>query len=256
MVMILVQEFTCTLCGFSTRDSDELKAHMKDRHNRIVDNKTFSFTHDTGTKEVTNNVEGPLPKDVGEEVKDDAEETLDEMYKVLPEEVQEQIETMVRTSLSRCMFCGKDINGFPEMIAHIMKDHKEHIDMMKGSIVPPDGNMDFNSLIGNLGEMTSIIMKQLGDALGSDKGDVNNIFSAFVPQEDLTGEDEEMEFPDIKGIMEVAMNIGLDSPDVLGDDEVEGEDGGETLVRECRNCGNFIKIDSITCPFCGKETGD
>jgi len=229
---------------------------MKDMHNKVLDNKSFSFTHDTGTKEVSNSPGEMLKDDEGEEVKDEPGEPLDKMYKILPEEVQEQIEAMVKTSLSRCMFCGEDINDFPEMIAHIMENHKEQIDRMKGSMVPPDENMDFNSLIGNLGEMTSILMKQLGDALGSDKGDVNNIFTAFVPPEEITGEDEKMEFPDIKGIMEVAMNIGLDSPDILGDDEIEGEDGGEALLRECRNCGNFIKIDSITCPFCGKETGD
>ena len=250
---MLVQEYTCTLCGYSTREFEDLKDHMKVTHDKLV----------ADPKRDENEV-GSAPKEGEEEGKekpstdetDDVypgKELIGTLLDNIPKDMISKIET---NALLKCIFCERSFGNPGELTEHIAEQHREEIDNITEGSGPMPMPQNIDAILGDLGKITSMFISQLGPALG-DKGenDLGRIFTGLMSQENLDEmEDMEMELPDIKGIMEIAMEVGIDT---AGDAEEEMEEGeGENegnLVKECPGCSNFIKREHLTCPFCGYE---
>jgi len=252
-----------------------LKKHMKDTHGKDIsqgifshgpkENKSVSFRGDTN--------EASPKKESSKETK---WEKPDELLSNLPKDTKNAFDKMLMTGLTRCMFCGKENTDLNNMVAHVMKKHGKEIEQMQGNLEIMPSSQDMNELLGSLGEITSMLMGQLGG--NGEMGEENNIekmFTAIIPSKDDPDISGDGELPDIDGIMEIALEVGMKAAgEMLGGErnESEGIDekglfwdkGGteevhtfitddEKVVKECPECGNFIKIGTPVCPFCKKE---
>lgn len=177
----------------------------------------------------------------------------------LPEQLNEKIRS---EGLLKCLFCGAGFGEVGELMEHISGEHGGEIQgmMTTGEGAPEMEGLD--SLLGNLGQITSMLLSQLGPALG-DPGNSGKVFSAmFTPQSEWHEgnggeEDEEMpDLPDIGGIMEIAMEMGLNSGGVVEEEEDDGQAADGSPVEECPSCGNFKKIGGGPCPFCRRDGFD
>jgi len=265
---ILVQEYTCTLCGYSTRKFEDLKSHMKETHDRTIsDQKTDDDQIGSSPKEAeAEEKEGEKEEEGIENIL--TEETNDihpgtELISKLLNNIPKDMISEIRTSgLLKCIFCERSFGSPGELIEHITNQHREEMDNITEGSEPFPMPQNFDAILGDLGKITSMLISQLGPALGGKgQNDLGKIFTGLMSQENLEDMEEmedvdmDMELPDIKGIMEIAMEMRMDGP---GDAEEEMDEGDgkkeENLVKECPGCRNFIKREHLTCPFCGYET--
>ena len=289
---MLVQEYTCSLCGLSSKDFLVLKKHMKDAHGKDIGHGIFSH----GPKE---NKSVSIRGDDNEATpeKESSKETNwqkpEELLSHLPKDTKNAFDKMLMTGLTRCMFCGKENTDLNDMVAHVMKEHGNEIEKMKGNLEFMPSSQDMNELLGNLGNITSMLIGQLGGAMENGDGEsMKKMFTAMIPDEDtpdgvshwtsgdLSSEEDpnisgDGDMPDIDGIMEIALEVGMKAAgEMLGGEGNESEEDDnktlfwdkndqekgqtlftddEKLVRECPECGNFIKIGDPVCPFCKKD---
>ena len=219
---MLVQEYTCSLCGLSSKDFLVLKKHMKDAHGKDIGHGIFSH----GPKE---NKSVSIRGDDNEATpeKESSKETNwqkpEELLSHLPKDTKNAFDKMLMTGLTRCMFCGKENTDLNDMVAHVMKEHGNEIEKMKGNLEFMPSSQDMNELLGNLGNITSMLIGQLGGAMENGDGEsMKKMFTAMIPDEDtpdgvshwtsgdLSSEEDpnisgDGDMPDIDGIMEIAL---------------------------------------------------
>jgi len=158
----------------------------------------------------------------------------------------------------------------------VMKMHGNEIENMKGNLDFMPSSQDMNELLGNLGKITSMLVGELGGTMENPDGEnMEKMFTAIIPDKEDTVISGDGDMPDIDGIMEIALEVGMKAAgEIFGGDVNDSEEDGEKmlfrdnggreegqqfftedekLVRECPECGNFIKIGDPVCPFCKKE---
>lgn len=250
-----------------------LKKHMKDTHGKEINRGIFSNgKKDTGDE--TDNTETDLEIKSAEEPKWQEPE---ELLSHIPKDAKNAFDKMLMTGLSRCMFCGKETSDLNDMVAHMMELHGNEIEKMKGNLEFMPSSQDMNELLGSLGKITSMLVGQLGNTKGNEDGEnIEKMFTAIIPNEGDLNISEDGDKPDLDGIMEIALEVGMKAAgEMLGDmgNGLEKDDGkaafwdktngekenhfftdDEKLVRECSKCGNFKKIGDPICPFCKKES--
>ena len=269
-----------------------LKKHMKDAHGKEISQGIFSHgAKDNKSVSIRgDNEEAPREKEAGKEPK---WEKPDEFLSLLPKDAKNAFDKMLMTGLSRCMFCGKETTDLSDMVAHVMKKHGTEMEKMKGNLEFMPSSRDMNELLGSLGKITSMLLGQLGGVTeDGDDEDMEKMFTAIIPRQDtpddashwtsgdLSSKDDpdiarDEDMPDIDGIMEIALKVGMKAAgEMLGGEGDESDEGderilyqdnggreegqpfftdGENPVRECPECGNFRKIGDPVCPFCKKD---
>ncbi len=276
---MLVQEYTCTLCGYSTRDFDDLKGHMRDVHGRRMGG--LEAGSDDAAEVVQNG--GPSPDNVEDDgskadrtTADDGDrgrEMLDGILKSMPDSLSGTIRA---GGLLKCLFCGEGFGDAQKLMRHMSEEHGGDIQgmMMGGDGDTPDVD-GLEDLLGDLGKITSMLLSQLGPVLADPKN-LESMFKGVMGQQgewEADDDGEAPEFPDLAGMMEIAMemdfgggegmDMGMDvemDPDMdIGRDaeDAGGEPGavGADMLRECPSCGNYMKVGTAECPFCGNERG-
>ena len=255
----MVQEYTCTLCGYSTRKFEDLKSHMNETHDRTIsdhktDEQTGSGPREAEPEEKEEGIENILTEETDEAPP--GTELIGKLLENIPKDMISEIRT---SALLKCIFCERSFGSPGELTEHITDQHREEMDNITEGSEPFPMPQNFDAILGDLGKITSMLISQLGPALGGKgQNDLGKIFTGLISQENLEMDGDmemDMGLPDIKGIMEIAMEVGMDA---TGDgeedmDECDGEKE-ENLVKECPGCRNFIKREHLTCPFCGYET--
>jgi len=237
---------------------------MKLTHDRLVGGPKRE-ENETGSTPKDENEIGSAPKEREEEIeKPSTDETDDvhpgkELIGTLLDNIPKDMISKIETSgLLRCIFCERSFGDPGELTEHITDQHREEIDNITEGSGPMPMPQNIDAILGDLGKITSMLISQLGPALGGEnQNDLGKIFTGLMSQENLEEmEDMDMELPDIKGIMEIAMEVGIDAAGDEGEEEMEVDEGEKegNLVKECPGCSNFIKRGHLTCPFCGHET--
>ena len=277
---MLVQEYTCTLCGYSTRDFDDLKGHMRDVHGRRLGGLDAGSENDDdeviqrGEASPTMGEEGEGKGDrVAADDGDRGREMLDGILKSMPDSLAGKIRA---GSMLRCLFCGEGFGDAQELMRHMSEEHGGEIQgMMMGGDDGTPNVEGLEGLLGDLGKITSMLLSQLGPVIADPKN-LESMFKGAMGQQgewDADDDGGKPEFPDLAGMMEIAMEMDFGGGEGMGMDmdiemdpdmdmepearDVGGEPGaaGASMLAECPSCGNYMKIGTAECPFCGNEGG-
>ena len=150
----MVQEYTCTLCGYSTREFDDLKDHMKLTHDRLVGGPKRE-ENETGSTPKDENEIGSAPKEREEEIeKPSTDETDDvhpgkELIGTLLDNIPKDMISKIETSgLLRCIFCERSFGDPGELTEHITDQHREEIDNITEGSGPMPMPQNIDAILG------------------------------------------------------------------------------------------------------------